>query len=183
VKWYASDRYSNGPVWVEQLADGLGLSATASRLGGTNYAYGGARTGPAGSPFPFSLVDQLSTYLGSTGGAASPDALYIVAGGGNDARDAFVLAAAGGDPLPLINAYANNPSDHRRTWADRARCARRDSGARHAAAGRAGIDRARDAPAGSGARLTHQMLRPQRGASRRKATPRPRRCGGSRSFT
>ena len=54
---YASNRYSNGPVWVEQFAAKLGLSALPSVLGGTNYAFGGARTGPAGSSFPFSLTD------------------------------------------------------------------------------------------------------------------------------
>src|SRR5688572_33150549 len=55
---YDAARYSNGPVWVEQFAASLGMSATASLLGGTNSAFGGARTGPAGSSFPFSLVDQ-----------------------------------------------------------------------------------------------------------------------------
>lgn len=105
---YTSNRYSNGPVWVEQFAASLGLSATASLLGGTNFAFGGARTGPAGSSFPFSLVDQVSTFLGATGGVASPNSLYVVAGGGNDARDAFVLAGLGGNPAPLITGYAGN---------------------------------------------------------------------------
>ena len=39
-------RFSNGPVWVEGLAAGLGAPAPMpSRNGGTNYAYGGAETG------------------------------------------------------------------------------------------------------------------------------------------
>ena len=40
-----AQRFSNGPVAVEQLAANLGLSLTPSLLGGSNYAYGGAETG------------------------------------------------------------------------------------------------------------------------------------------
>ena len=40
---YFDGRFSNGPVWVEQLAQRLGLPApTPSFLDGTNYAWGGA---------------------------------------------------------------------------------------------------------------------------------------------
>jgi outer membrane lipase/esterase len=105
---YASNRYSNGPVWVEQFAAKLGLSALPSVLGGTNYAFGGARTGPAGSSFPFSLTDQVQLFLGDSGGVAQGDALYIVAGGGNNARDAVQLALGGGDPTAIITAYVND---------------------------------------------------------------------------
>jgi outer membrane lipase/esterase len=105
---YAEKRYSNGPVWVEQFADSLGLSAQASLLGGTNFAFGGARTGPSGGSFPFSLTDQVSMFLGGTGGAAPGDALYVVAGGGNNARDAVELAADGGDPTAIIAAFVND---------------------------------------------------------------------------
>lgn len=102
---YASDRYSNGPVWVEQFATSLGLTAQASLLGGTNFSFGGARTGPAGSTFPFSLTDQVEMFLGGSGGVAEGNALYVVAGGGNNARDAAVVAAGGGDPTAIIEAY------------------------------------------------------------------------------
>jgi phospholipase/lecithinase/hemolysin len=105
---YAANRYSNGAVWVEQLAAQLGFGAQPSLLGGTNYAFGGARSGPSPSSFPFSLLDQTAMFLGATGGVASSSALYVVAGGGNDARDAFSLAALGGDPTALIAAYADN---------------------------------------------------------------------------
>lgn len=105
---YASDRYSNGAVWVEQLAARLGLSAAPSVLGGTNFSFGGARTGPAGSSFPFSLTDQVQLFLGEVGGAAPGDALYIVAGGGNNARDAAELALGGGDPSAIVEAYVND---------------------------------------------------------------------------
>lgn len=103
---YAPNRYSNGPVWVEQFAASLGLSAKASLVpGGTNFSFGGARTGPADSSFPFSLTDQVEIFLGGSGGVAPGDALYVVAGGGNNARDAAALAAGGGDPTAIIEAY------------------------------------------------------------------------------
>src|SRR5215469_2818459 len=35
---YASEHYTNGPVWAQYLAAVLGLSAIPSPLGGTNYA-------------------------------------------------------------------------------------------------------------------------------------------------
>jgi outer membrane lipase/esterase len=107
---YASNQYSNGAVWVTPFAAALGLSAKPSFMGGTNFAFGGARTGPSPSSFPFSLLDQMGSFLAATGGIAPPGNLYIVQGGGNDARDAFALAATGGNPAPLISQYAANIS-------------------------------------------------------------------------
>jgi outer membrane lipase/esterase len=95
--------YSNGPVWATSFAAGLGLSAAPSLAGGTNFAFGGARTlvdGGAGG-FPFSASTQVGQFLGATGGVAPADALYVVAIGGNDARDA--LESLGPTPsLPEI---------------------------------------------------------------------------------
>lgn len=105
---YATNRYSNGPVWVEKFAASLGLSALPSLAGGTNFAFAGARFGPAGSPFPYSLRDQVSSYLSATGGVASASSLYVVEGGGNDARDIIQTAALGGDYVSLIGNYALN---------------------------------------------------------------------------
>jgi len=43
---YFKGRYSNGPVWIEYLANTLALpTPKASLAGGFNYAYGGARSG------------------------------------------------------------------------------------------------------------------------------------------
>ena len=105
-------RYSNGAIWAEAFAPVFGLSAIASNLGGTNYAYGGARLGPLGSPnpfdnfpnnFPLSLTTQVATFLSSYPQAPA-DALYVVAGGGNDTRD--IIAAAGTDILNGIDPTA-----------------------------------------------------------------------------
>src|SRR5262245_1866124 len=43
--YYWNGRFSNGPVYTETLATGLGLPAMArSTAGGNDYAYGGAQT-------------------------------------------------------------------------------------------------------------------------------------------
>lgn len=85
---YFNGRYSNGPLWVEGLAWGLGLAGQASpyRMGGNNYAFAGARTGVDDSP-P-GVLAQAAGIWGPTVLAADPNALYVVVGGGNDMRDA-----------------------------------------------------------------------------------------------
>lgn len=112
---YASDRYTNGPVWVEYLAAGLGLSAEPyvpllepSLAGGTNFAFGGAQSGPVGSSFPFSVSDQVAAFLSSSGGEAPSDALYVVEGGGNDARVFLPALLQGADPASMIADYASS---------------------------------------------------------------------------
>ncbi len=100
-------QYTNGNVWAYSFAAAIGLGAYAapSLAGGSNYAYGGARTSkdgpPAQSGFPPSLKTQAKSYLASTGGTASANALYVVAGGGNDARDALEAVAA--DPANAVS--------------------------------------------------------------------------------
>jgi outer membrane lipase/esterase len=92
---YASGTYSDGPVWASYAASSLGVPLLPSRLGGTDFAFGGATTGTAG-PLP-NLLQQASLYLGSTSNVASPNALYVIAGGGNDARAALAtITGCGG---------------------------------------------------------------------------------------
>lgn len=107
---YANGRYSNGPVWTEHLAGSLGLSATPSLAGGSNFAFGGARTGTAGAGQPPGLSDQLGMFLQATQGVAASNALYVIEGGGNDARDVMAAVLLGMDPTALISAYASNVS-------------------------------------------------------------------------
>lgn len=89
---YGSGVYSNGPVWATDAAAKLGVPLTPSLAGGTNYAFGGATTGPAISAFPFSLLTQANQYLAFN--TVSANALYVIAGGGNDARAALNTIAA-----------------------------------------------------------------------------------------
>src|SRR4051794_436335 len=79
-------RFSNGPVWVEQLADMLGLPLHPSGSGGENFAVGGARLASG----PQSLTAQVNQFLQRP--RPSGRTLYVIWGGGND-----VLAAIG-DP-------------------------------------------------------------------------------------
>jgi outer membrane lipase/esterase len=76
-------------VWVETLAERLGLTLTPWTKGGTNYAQGGARVSqtpgitPAGAPErPISV--QITQYLAANGGAVNPNALITIQGGPND---------------------------------------------------------------------------------------------------
>lgn len=96
---YYPGRFSDGPVWVETFASGLGLSVTPALTpgGGNNFAFGGARTGEGGvTP---GLLTQVVGFWGMGNKApdsnrADPDALYVLVGGGNDMRDARSLATA-----------------------------------------------------------------------------------------
>lgn len=128
---YATGRFSNGPVAVEYLAQSLGLTLT-------NYAFGGAKTGPsflpgvsdnyidesggaailglAGAPFNgTSVTTQVASHIAASGGSSvAGDALYLIWAGPNDH---FSLA----DRLPvtppteveaLTSAYIGNAITH-----------------------------------------------------------------------
>ena len=88
---YGPDKtFSNGLVWASDVANALGVPLVPSLTpvtGGTNYALGGATTS--------NLVTQAAQYLLTTGGVASPNALYVVEGGGNDARAGLPGGIAG----------------------------------------------------------------------------------------
>jgi outer membrane lipase/esterase len=73
-------RYSNGPVWVEVIAQRLGTPLRPSRAGGSNYAVGGALTHGR----PVDLRGQVARHLADRGGQADPSALHIVFAGAND---------------------------------------------------------------------------------------------------
>jgi outer membrane lipase/esterase len=102
---YGSGVYSNGPVWASNAASALGVTLQPSLAGGTDYAFGGATTGPSGSGVP-SLLTQANQYLGTH--AVSANALYVIAGGGNDARAALgaIAACAGACLGPTVATTA-----------------------------------------------------------------------------
>jgi outer membrane lipase/esterase len=97
---YYNGRFSNGPLWIEHVAGYLGVPMQASRLGGSDYAFGGAWvTAPqplgGGAMIP-SVPEQVGLYLGQHGGKADPNALYIIEGGGND-----IVGTTSGSPDAL----------------------------------------------------------------------------------
>jgi phospholipase/lecithinase/hemolysin len=74
---YSGCRFSNGPVWAENVAASLGVSAVTAYGGGTNFAIGGQRSDQV-------RLGQVPLFGASVGGIADPDALYVVWAGGND---------------------------------------------------------------------------------------------------
>src|SRR5918998_3827853 len=69
-------RFSNGPVWVERIAERIGARLRPSGEGGTNYAVGGARARGG----PTDLRAQADAFLSARRGRVDPAALYVVYG-------------------------------------------------------------------------------------------------------
>lgn len=112
-----TQRFSNGPVWVEYLANQLNLPTI------NQYAVGGATTGSnntlaltsnivAGFPETASLNGieaQVAEFLASLppGGQADPDGLYVIWGGANDylpTEGSFIPATNPTQPLANLTA-------------------------------------------------------------------------------
>ncbi len=106
---YYQGRFSDGPVAVEYLASGLGLSGGQFK----DLAIAGARTGLSGSADgsvgqATGMLTQLAGYQASlAAGSADANALYYVWGGANDMRDAFgANNVAGGMAAAIGNLAA-----------------------------------------------------------------------------
>lgn len=101
---YFQGRASNGPLYADVLAAGLGFAATPSALGGNDYAFGGARTRYQlfGSPY-LGIVDQVAAFR-AVPGPADAGALYVLFAGSNNVQD--ILSGrtidALGNPIPGI---------------------------------------------------------------------------------
>jgi phospholipase/lecithinase/hemolysin len=96
---YYQGHYSNGPIWLEDLADRLGIARpTPSLAGGTDNAWGGAETGD-GTSFANTpnIGTQISAFL-ATKSIMSSD-LITLWGGGND----FLNAGVTNPSLPVNN--------------------------------------------------------------------------------
>ncbi len=82
---YFHGRFSNGPVWTEYLAKAMDEpTPLPSLIGGTNYAFNGARAAgasPYGTP---DLGTQVDSYLLANGGEADPDDIFVIWAGAND---------------------------------------------------------------------------------------------------
>jgi phospholipase/lecithinase/hemolysin len=84
---YYDGRFTNGGNWLDYLAKDLGVAApTPSLLGGSDYAFGGASTGPgytsdAGYQIP-NVDTQIAAYLSNN--TPSAGQLFTIWAGGND---------------------------------------------------------------------------------------------------
>lgn len=86
---YADRSFSNGPVWVQDLAADLGIpQLNPSLAGGTDFAYGGAQTGqtPVHTLNPTDLMSQYTQFL-KQAPSPQPGSLYAVWIGSNDVLD------------------------------------------------------------------------------------------------
>jgi phospholipase/lecithinase/hemolysin len=93
-----ANRRCDGPLWVDQLAVGLGLPPPLpSSAGGGNHACGGARSGSG--PSPKGLPNLLSQVQGWLGGgpadALTSSTLVVLRAGANDYLDAPLSPAIG----------------------------------------------------------------------------------------
>jgi phospholipase/lecithinase/hemolysin len=103
---YFMGRFTNGPVWVEGLAERFGLQVAPSLVGGTNFAFGGAETGQEVDEIFEAEINVVipslrlqvlnflaSHFIDTPFGGVDADALYIVWGGPNDLRQAIMAGA------------------------------------------------------------------------------------------
>jgi phospholipase/lecithinase/hemolysin len=109
---YFEGRFSDGPVWVEELGDRLGLTAPEVR----NVALGGAKTSghTALDDVPVfarpllsdagigGLRQQVDTYL-AAGGPVSPDGLYVLWAGATNYLFDEPATTPAGLPRPVVD--------------------------------------------------------------------------------
>ncbi len=86
---YSDGRFTNGPVWVQDLSQALGLGpVTPSLLGGNDFAFGGAETGTTlgHTATTIDLPSQLSMFETAVP-TPQPNALYTLWIGSEDVFD------------------------------------------------------------------------------------------------
>jgi outer membrane lipase/esterase len=101
---YFDGRFSNGPNYAELFSADLGLPALPSLAGGTNYAYGGARTSyhQISSISSVASFDaQIGSYL-DTHAVADANALFTINIGSNDLSDAIGYIATGNSASAMM---------------------------------------------------------------------------------
>jgi phospholipase/lecithinase/hemolysin len=110
---YANGQFSNGPVWIQDVAAGLNLAPlTPSLAGGTDYAVGSGETGPTSFNTANPAADltgptgQITDFLG-TNPVANPNALYTIWIGSNDLADILAGALPSQYAADIATAVAN----------------------------------------------------------------------------
>lgn len=107
--------FSNGPTWIERLAQHLGLERRAHAAfrsadpHAANFAIATSRALDNGTNPTFAL--QVAAFLGRTSGTSSSDALYVVEMGGNDVRDAVIIALTGGNAAAHLTSAVDAIGD------------------------------------------------------------------------
>lgn len=88
---YPQGRFTDGDVWIEVLAEKLGIDRPIPSLaGGLNFAYGSAITGWKKSPHVLNVGNQINAFLERTNGHANSNNLYILWAGGNDIKNKII---------------------------------------------------------------------------------------------
>ncbi len=108
-----NNRRCDGPLWVEHLAEGLGLPPLLPSLaGGGNHSFGGARSGEGRTP------KGLPNLLTQVEGAApsSPTSLVVLRAGANDYLDAPLSPAVGEAVNRHLLAAVNALADRGLRW-------------------------------------------------------------------
>jgi phospholipase/lecithinase/hemolysin len=110
---YVNGQFSNGPVWIQDLAAGLGLAPlTPSLAGGTDYAFGAAETGPTS----YNTSNPASDLTGPTGQIAqflfadptvNSNGLYTIWLGANDLADILAGASPSAYAADIATSVAN----------------------------------------------------------------------------
>jgi len=95
--YYPNRQFTNGDVWATKLG------TTASLLGGTNYAVGGAEAVAESDDISPDLTAQIGAFLGSAPAlGANPLAAIFI--GGNDFREASTPEEAADEIVRVVNA-------------------------------------------------------------------------------
>jgi phospholipase/lecithinase/hemolysin len=113
---YANGQFSNGPVWVQDLATIAGLSPLAPSgppgfsTGGTDYAWGDATTGYSGTDNPAPTVPtgamQVAQFLNDHNNSAPASGLYTFTLGSNDVFNILNALEGGLDPATAATDLA-----------------------------------------------------------------------------
>jgi phospholipase/lecithinase/hemolysin len=108
---YAEGRFSNGPLWVEGVAEAFSLPSP--QPGVHNFAYGGARTGEGFSSQGIpNIGSQISAFL-SQPDPGLGDELVLLWGGGNNFFDLLEIENPGpADVVQLINKTVTDIGNH-----------------------------------------------------------------------
>jgi len=112
---YVDGHFTNGPVWVQDLSNSLGLGPlTASLQGGNDFAYGGATSGTIANGVHTANQSDLTGAGGQISqfealhSTADPNALYTIWIGANDLADILGSGASGATAAAEVGSAVAN---------------------------------------------------------------------------